>query len=393
MKATTPGSTGSPENEQLKKVLLICGILSSLLYVGTDIIAGMRWEGYSFTSQFISELFAIGAPTSGLVVPLFTVSNILLIAFALCVWMLAGRNRALRVTALMVVGNAINGLTLWNFFPMHMRGAEATFTDTMHLALAGVGVIFVLLALVFGAAAFRNWFRPYSAVAILILLVPSGIVAFFYAPQVAANLPTPWGGLAERISTYGWDLWVVLLAIALSRAEKVPGSMPDLVTFLTMQTDWRDSPVSQKGSYSDYFDLNRTIMSVLSLFAGFLFTSITILLNWFQGRAELVAQATVLFLTLVFYLTLYVLLDNLEMGFHYVDRIPPLTLKVKPFFYLLVIFYLFGAATSLMFLLHGLQSLAFISGVIWAVIVIISIRTTARRFYQQSVARDWTQKT
>jgi hypothetical membrane protein len=99
------------------KVLLTCGILAPLLYASTDILAGALYAGYSFTSQAISELFAIGAPTSHLVVPLFTVYDVLLVAFALGVWVSAGRNRALRVIALMVVGNAANGLVLWNFFP------------------------------------------------------------------------------------------------------------------------------------------------------------------------------------------------------------------------------------------------------------------------------------
>ena len=141
--------------------------------------------------------------------------------------------------------------------------------------------------------------------------------------------------------------------------------------------------------YSDYFDHNRTIASVLSLFAGFLFTSITILLNGLQSKTELLPQATILFLAVLFYLTLYVLLDNLEMGFHYIKKIPPLTLKVRPFFNLLVIFYLFGAATVLMFLLFGLFNLSLISGVIWAVVVILSLATTVKRFVRQSVARDW----
>jgi hypothetical protein len=123
----------------VRKALLICGILSPLLYIGADILAGILYAGYSFTSQAISELFAIGAPTSGLVVLLFTVSSMLLVAFALGVWMSAGWDRALRAMALMMVGNAVNGLVLWNFFPMHMRGAEATFTDTMHVTLSGVG--------------------------------------------------------------------------------------------------------------------------------------------------------------------------------------------------------------------------------------------------------------
>jgi hypothetical protein len=142
-------------------------------------------------------------------------------------------------------------------------------------------------------------------------------------------------------------------------------------------------------SYSEYFDHNRTIVGVLSLFSGFLFTSITILLNWLQNKNELLAQATFLFLTLLFYLSLYVLLDNLEMGFHYIKDIPPLTLKVRPFFNLLLIFYLFGAATVLMFLLFNLFYLSLISGVTWAIIVILSLMTTVKRFYKQAVTRDW----
>lgn len=39
---------------KLRKVLLICGILSSLVFVGTDIVAGVLYPGYSFTDQAVS---------------------------------------------------------------------------------------------------------------------------------------------------------------------------------------------------------------------------------------------------------------------------------------------------------------------------------------------------
>ena len=148
-----------------------------------------------------------------------------------------------------------------------------------------------------------------------------------------------------------------------------------------------------KNPYSDYFDHNRTIASVLSLFAGFLFTSITILLGGLPNKTEMLPQATILFLTFLFYMTLYVLLDNLEMGFHYIKDIPPMTLKVRPFFNLLVIFYLFGAGTILMFMLFGLFNLSLISGVTWVIVVILSLATTVRRFFRQAVARDWGKQT
>jgi hypothetical protein len=140
-----------------------------------------------------------------------------------------------------------------------------------------------------------------------------------------------------------------------------------------------------------YFEHNKTIVHVLSLFSGFLFTSITLLLTLLKKPDEIASQATLLFLTITFYLSLFVLIDNLEMPFHYIKTIPTITLKIRPFFYLMVIFYLFGASIALMFSLFDLTVLAIISGVLWLVIVIISISTTSKRFFAQARKRRWDQ--
>jgi hypothetical protein len=47
----------------VRRILLLCGVLSPLLYAVADALAGMRWEGYSFRDHTISELGAIGAPS------------------------------------------------------------------------------------------------------------------------------------------------------------------------------------------------------------------------------------------------------------------------------------------------------------------------------------------
>ena len=47
----------------LQKILLMCGIVSSLLYVAMNIFVAMQWDAYSSVSQTVSELSAIGAPT------------------------------------------------------------------------------------------------------------------------------------------------------------------------------------------------------------------------------------------------------------------------------------------------------------------------------------------
>lgn len=46
-----------------RNILLVSGILASLLYVVTDIIAAARWEEYSYVHQTVSELRALETPT------------------------------------------------------------------------------------------------------------------------------------------------------------------------------------------------------------------------------------------------------------------------------------------------------------------------------------------
>jgi hypothetical protein len=57
----------------------------------------------------------------------------------------------------------------------------------------------MLLAIAFGAAAFGKRFRLYSIVS-LVILVAFGALTFWDAPRIAANLPTPWVGVWERIN-------------------------------------------------------------------------------------------------------------------------------------------------------------------------------------------------
>ncbi len=196
------------------KALLACGILASVTYVATDIVATLRYPGYDFIDQTVSELFAIGAPTSRLVVPLFTLSSTLVAAFAFAVWTSAGHRRALRWLAAMIFANAVNTVVLWNVFPLHMRGVAPTVTDAMHLVLAVNP--FVLASIVCGIVAFNRSFRVYSAVTALVLILPA-IFSFSYVTAVAVNQPTPGMGLAERVAQYGYQIWQAMLAVVLMR--------------------------------------------------------------------------------------------------------------------------------------------------------------------------------
>ena len=205
-----------------RKVLLALGIVGPLFYVAADIHISTRWEGYSYTDQTVSELFAIGAPTRPLAVPLMLTYGVLAIAFGLGVWESAGEKRALRVVAVGLIGKEVLGSVATLFAPIHLREAlaagEGTATDTWHGILTLGGALCYLLAMGFGATAFGKWFRLYS-IATMLILVVFGLLAGLEQPQLAANLPTPWMGLWERIDIFATMLWIAVLAIALLRAQ------------------------------------------------------------------------------------------------------------------------------------------------------------------------------
>jgi len=197
----------------VRRVLLVCGIVSSLLYVAYNIFGALQWEHYSFASQSVSELAAIGAPSRPLMVPMGIVYEILVTAFGVGVLISAGRNRPLLISAVMLVIYGLIGLTA-PFFPMQPPGTGASFTGTMHKIMTALTVLFMFLAIGFGTAALGKRFRVYSIVTILLLLV-FGAVGAMQAPRVEAGLPTPWLGVVERINIGAFLLWVIVLAVAL----------------------------------------------------------------------------------------------------------------------------------------------------------------------------------
>lgn len=210
-----------------RTALVACGLVSSLLYGAMNVFIPMWWDGYSSFSQTISELSAIDAPTRPVWFPLGIVYTLLVAAFGLGVWTSAHRNRPLRVLGGLLVAYGLIGL---GWLPMHQRAVlaagGATLTDTMHIVWSVITVVLMLFEIGFGAAALGKRFRLYSILTVVALVV-FGTLTFWDAPGVAANLPTPWLGVWERINVLGFMLWVAVLSVSLlRRREAIPSQMP-----------------------------------------------------------------------------------------------------------------------------------------------------------------------
>jgi hypothetical protein len=200
-------------SKTLANSLLICGVFASLLYVAMNIVCAMQYKGYNSASQTVSELSAIDAPTRQLWVLLAMVYSVASVAFGLGLWQSVVSNWRLRLVGTLIVINAIIGL-FWP--PMHQREVLAagggTRTDSLHIIFSVVAVALMTCAMGFSAAAFRNWFRTF-AVAMLGIVILFGLLTALDAPQMEANLPTPWIGVWERISIGAYLLWAAVLAL------------------------------------------------------------------------------------------------------------------------------------------------------------------------------------
>ncbi len=198
---------------------LICGILSSVLYVIMNIIAVVIYKGYNPVSQTVSELSAIGAPARSFWVPLGFVYTLLVALFGWGVWQSSGNNRNLRMAGILLL---IYGLIGLGWPPMHQREVLAagggSFTDTMHIIYSAVTVFLMLLAMWFGSRSLDKPFRFYSVVSIGTLII-LGTWTAVEAPKLQHNQPTPWLGIIERVLILIFLVWIVVIAVLLLRTK------------------------------------------------------------------------------------------------------------------------------------------------------------------------------
>ncbi len=203
------------------RLLLAGGVVSSVLYAAMDVLCALRYDGYRYVDQAVSELNAVGAPTRRLFVALSVPYNLLLIALSLGIWRSSGGKRGARITAAMLAASAVVGQATPVFFPMDRRGDEATKRGRRHGPMTAFGSMFILLAMAFGAWIHGVRFRTYTFATMALLIRFGGLTAL-YIPRLEANRPTPAMGVLERVNIYAYLLWVAAVAASLWRTA--PGS-------------------------------------------------------------------------------------------------------------------------------------------------------------------------
>ena len=176
---------------------------------GNDIPAIARW------SQVFSELLADGAPTRAFMIGLVGVPyNLLIVAMGVGVWGAAEHTRTSRIVATLLLLYAVSSFVGGTFLNMDMRGTVPTPRGGMHPLATAVMSAFILLTVAIGATLHGKKFWAYSMLTLATMIV-FGVLVSLQAPKLAANEPTPFIGLLERVNIYAWMLWVAVFAISL----------------------------------------------------------------------------------------------------------------------------------------------------------------------------------
>lgn len=200
--------------------MLLCGILSPLLYAIADTLAGLQWASYSFRDQTISELGAIGAPSRQLFSLLLIPTYLLFLVFGVGVWQSAAGRPKLKIAAGLLIAFGIIAITVGPFVSMQLRGTEQGLAGALHLIEGGVEMLILLTAMGFASGAIDQKFRLYTIFTIVLMLI-FGAWSGMDSPFVEAGLPTPWLGVKERIMWYSYQLWFIVLSIRLLQQRTI----------------------------------------------------------------------------------------------------------------------------------------------------------------------------
>ena len=201
-------------------LLLFFGILSSAYYVVINIIATGYYPGYQTSSQTVSELSAIGAPSRHIWVMLCYLYSFLVIGFGLGIYVVTEGNKRLTTIGALMFFYGVSGF-FWP--PMHQReviaAGNATMTDTLHLVFAGITTVLMLVMIGLGVFSLGNKFRIYSIFTILVLIV-FGTLTGIDSKHIRTGEPTPLIGIWERINIGAFLVWASVLSVVLLRSKK-----------------------------------------------------------------------------------------------------------------------------------------------------------------------------
>lgn len=194
------------------------GLGAAAVYTGATAAGSLLDPGYSQLRQHVSDLTATGASTWAALVGPYIAYNLLVLAFAIGLYLASPRGRLWAVGLGLLAVNVLAGLGQVTWFREDAGGVPITFAGTGHLVLAGISSLTIVLgSIVFGFAFRRSaaW-RPLAGFSFAVAV---GFAILGPLAAIATAARSELAGLAERGPIGLFIVWLVVVAwFALARA-------------------------------------------------------------------------------------------------------------------------------------------------------------------------------
>ena len=188
----------------------ICGILSVIFYVLHDVIGAANYPGYHWTTQAVSDLTALNAPSFPIARGLSGIHGIFTAVCCsfLCV-MLKDTRKSLRIGIyLFTAMHAVSAIG-YSLFPLSGSGYDGSVQSFIHVYIVTVTVVLLSIVslVLISAGSFRDRRKSLGFVSL------AALVCMFFGAVGSTNLPKEIFGVVERFSTYSAVVFTGVLGV------------------------------------------------------------------------------------------------------------------------------------------------------------------------------------
>jgi len=205
----------------VQKIGIICGMLSSIVYIFHVFLGANMWGEYSSIKQPISDLTGEGAPNAELLRIFTSIYGILTIVFAVTLYLSIKKyaNMPSKIGMILLIIMEISSFLGYSLFPLDETNAGMTFQNLMHIIVTIIVVISTIGSTFLMGTGFRK-IENMRKLGTFIIVCGCIITISGASTGIVISNSIPILGLIERINIFTVQLMIFILSLFLAKNNK-----------------------------------------------------------------------------------------------------------------------------------------------------------------------------
>ena len=199
------------KKRKLINYLCLVGILSLVFYILHDVVGAIKYPGYNWTSQAVSDLTATDSPVYVLSHGLSVVHGIFscICCTLVCILVQKEKKKSLRVGVYLFTIMGFISSIGYTLFPLSSKGYDGSFQSFVHVYIltALVVLLSIISLILISVGAFKSKKKTLGILAL------ASLVLMFIGAVGSGLLPKEVFGIVERFSTYSAVVFTTILGI------------------------------------------------------------------------------------------------------------------------------------------------------------------------------------